>query len=522
MADQNSARSKPASRWRFPAVVILIAAGAIAVVHFSERVDSFYAAYLIPALSLVTAIILLVWFVRFSGFSRKTRARVSLEVVAVLVLGFVAVKVLTRTEGVVNGIGYPRLVWRWSPRAGDDLPQIEASHGVVDLATTKPTDFPQFLGPSRRNAIEDDSIVRGALKPPRLVWRQPIGLGWSSFAIIGDWAVTQEQRGDNELVVCYELKTGKARWVHSRPNTRFVDTQGGDGPRSTPTLSGGRVYAMGATGILDCLDGATGAQIWSRSVLRDRDRNLVYGKSCSPLLVDNLVIVTGGAGGPSVLAFDQKSGAPVWTGGTANAGYASPIIATLAGRRQIVTINAESASGHDVGNGAVLWKFDWPGSMPKVVQPIALEPDRILIAAGYGIGATMLQIRSKGEGFTASSIWTSSHLKPKLSNNVVRGDYVYGFDDGVLTCLDLASGKRKWRGESYGFGQLLLVNDLLLVEAEPGFVALVEARPDEFKEVMRFDALSSRTWSGPALSGQYLLLRNDQEAVCFEWPTGAN
>jgi outer membrane protein assembly factor BamB len=276
---------------------------------------------------------------------------------------------------------------------------------------------------------------------------------------------------------------------------------------------------MGATGVLDCLDGATGHTIWSRDILADaHGRNQTYGKSCSPLLIDDLVVVTGSSAGPSLMAYHAGNGFPDWQGGNESPGYASPVVATLAGMRQILTINSAGAAAHDPGDGHLLWRFDWPGSMPKDVNPIAIDSDRVLISAGYGLGTTLLTVRSNGGTLSVAPRWTSRQLKPKFANNAVRGNYVFGLDDGVLTCLDLSGGKRKWRDGRYGFGEVLLVDDLLVVQTEPGDVALVEATPDEFRELGTFHALGDKAWACPALAGHYLLVRNDREAACFQLP----
>jgi outer membrane protein assembly factor BamB len=502
-------------------LIILAVAAAIGFMHFSERVESYLAAYLISAVIVLAGAGLFVWFVRFSGFERRTRRRGAGGFLLVLLVAALSIKLMTRVQGVINGVGFPKLVWRWSPRVGNDIPPVAVEHqGDVDVTQTTPQDFPEFLGPGRRNEVAGAALSnRWAQQPPRLLWRQPIGAGWSSFAAVGRWAVTQEQRGDRELVVCYEIATGKPQWVHADDNTRFVDSQGGDGPRATPTIAGGRVFTLGATGILNCLDGSDGKLIWSQHIVASPGQNLTYGKSCSPLIVDDKVIVTGGRGGPSLLAYRATDGMPVWTAGADSPGYASPILATLAGIRQIITINAGNITAHDPADGRVLWRFDWPGSMPKNIQPIPLDGDRLLVSAGYGLGTTLLKVSSNAGACSVSQAWTSHHLKPKLTNNVVRGNFVYGLDDpGVLTCIDLSTGRRKWRDGSYGFGQLLLVDELLLVECESGEIALVEPSPDGLHEIARFQALQSRTWSCPTLAGHHLLVRNDQEAACYELP----
>lgn len=506
-------------RWGIPLVIVLLATAAVAYAHFSERVESYLAAYAISAVVVLVVVALLIWFSAFSGFSLRSRKRGLWTFGAFVVVSAIGIFGLTRPEGVWNGVGFPRRVWRWSARPGDDLPQIATAGELVNLSKTTPQDFPEFLGPGRRNILSGVALGRDWPKPPRLLWQQPIGAGWSSFSVVGSYAVTLEQRGDRELIVCYDVRTGKPQWAHAHEHTRFTDSQGGDGPRSTPTLSNGRVYALGATGILDCLDGSNGNVIWSLNILNDPNHNQTYGKSCSPLVMGDNVIVTGSPGGPSLLAYHLGDGSRAWSGGAESPAYASPILATLAGMPQIITVNAASVSAHHPSDGHLLWRFDWPGGMPKNIQPIPLGSDRLLISAGYGLGTTVLKITDNGGILSAAPLWTSRHLKPKLSNNVVHGNFVFGLDDpGVLTCLDLSTGKRMWRDGNYGFGQLLGVDDLILVECELGQIVLVEARPDALHELGRFTALQSRTWSCPAVSGHLLLVRNDEQAACCELP----
>jgi outer membrane protein assembly factor BamB len=511
--------SLPKISWRIPMIVGVVAATIIGIVHVSERIESYVAAYLIPCIVLLAAFSILIWFRQSPGFRETTRRRGTWIFVGSVLLVAGVGKLAARREGVISGVGFPRLVWRWSPRLGDDLPPIAVSHQTVDLSTTTSDDFPEFLGPGRRNAVEGVVLSRDWSKPPRLLWQKPIGLGWSSFAVVGSSAITQEQRGDSELVVCYDLATGNPVWSHSHDHTRFVDSQGGDGPRATPTISGGRVYAMGATGILDCLDGATGNSIWSQAVLPSPENNVVWGKSCSPLIVDDLVTVTGGRNGPTLIAYHKNDGSLAWSNGTDTPAYASPMLATLAGIRQIVTMNVGGVTAHDPADGRLLWRFDWPNRMPKNVQPIAVDADHLLLSAGYSMGSLVLQLEPSNGAIKTSTIWTSRHLRPKFSNSVIYKNCVYGIDDPpAMTCLELSTGKRMWRDGSYGFGQLLRVGNLMLVECESGEVALVDPQPDALHELGRFKALKDRTWSGPALVGHRLLVRNDQEAACYELP----
>jgi outer membrane protein assembly factor BamB len=296
---------------------------------------------------------------------------------------------------------------------------------------------------------------------------------------------------------------------------------GGDGPRATPTIADGRVYVMGATGILDCLDGATGSVIWSRDVLADTGgKNLRWGKSCSPLVVDAFVIVTGGDGpGPSLLAYDRRTGNPLWRSGTDQSAYCSPALATIGGSREVVVVNAHSVTGCDLGTGTQLWSFPWKGNFPKVSQAVPFDGDRLFISAGYGLGCSMLHISTDvGGGQSVTQIWNSRKLKTEFTNIAVHNGLVYGLDDGVLTCLDPAAGGRHWRDGSYGHGQLLRAGNLLIVQSEAGDVALVDASPDKYHEIATFPALTSKTWNNPALSGHLLLVRNGHEAACYELP----
>jgi outer membrane protein assembly factor BamB len=511
-------------RWAFPIAVIVLASAAIIALQQRVWLESYIAAYATGFVIFLSVLLLILWFGAFSGFSGKVRGRGIVVIAAAALILVAVVKYTMRVEGTFSGVGVPRLVWKWSPRAGDDTSSLPAiapdATTPVDLAKTTTTDFPDFLGPGRKNEITGIGLSRDWSTPPKLLWRQPIGLGWGSFAIVGGFAVTQEQHGNTEAVICYEMATGKARWIHTNPDARFSEPQGGDGPRATPTISGGRVYAMGATGILDCLEGATGKVIWSSKVLSDPTaRNLTYGKTCSPLVTDDLVIVTSGGGGPSLVAFLPKDGSVAWKGGDETPGYASPVLATLGGVKQVMTINSQSAAGYAFSDGRLLWRFAWPGGMPKVPQPVPLEHDRVLVSAGYGLGTLVLQLKAEADAKqSVQTLWESRHLKPKMSDVVVHQNFVYGLDDGILTCLDLESGKRMWRGESYGFGQLIGVDDLLLIQAESGEVALVEANPAAFRELGRFQAISGKTWNNPAISRHRLLVRNDHEAACFDLP----
>jgi outer membrane protein assembly factor BamB len=247
----------------------------------------------------------------------------------------------------------------------------------------------------------------------------------------------------------------------------------------------------------------------------------MWGKSDSPLIVDDLVVVTlGDSADAPLAAYDRTTGRPVWRAGHDKPSYASPVLATLAGRRQVLAVNAESVSGHDPADGRLLWEYAWPGKMAKCSQPVVLDGDRVFISAGYGLGCAMLQITAIANGrFTATEVWHNRRaLRTRFTNIVTRDGFAYGLDEGRLACVELATGTQRWQGGDYGHGQVPLVDDLLLITTESGDLVLAQASPAAPHELSRLKAVTGKTWNNAALAGRYLLVRNGQEAVCYEMP----
>jgi outer membrane protein assembly factor BamB len=505
-------------RWWVLGFILLIGVGLIGFVRTTSPIDYAFRNPFIFLATVFTLVLVSLWFLIFSGLRWRTRISTLAGAAATIAVVGAAVRV----DGVYGEM-IPQFRWRWAPArdydlAKVDIPSLAAER--IDLRHTSPRDFCQFLGPKGRGVLEGVPLARDWSKqPPRLVWRQPIGAGWSAFSVVGDYAITQEQRGDAELVTCYELLTGKSRWVHE-DQVRFSEVMGGDGPRATPTIVDGRVYAMGATGILNCLDGATGKVLWSHDTLAEHgQKNLPWGKSCSPLVFEDVVVVTlGDANDPSLVAYTGDAGRPLWHAGHDKASYASPVLATPAEREQILVVNQASVSAHDPAYGDLLWEYPWPGEYAKCSQPLPLSDDRIFISAGYGIGCALLEVKSADGVLSVNERWKKLHMKTRFTNVVATKDHIYGLDDGILACLELATGQLKWKGGRYGHGQVLLVDDVLLVMTEDGEVVLVQADPSGHRELTRHKALTGKTWNNPALAGRYLLVRNSQEAACFELP----
>jgi outer membrane protein assembly factor BamB len=399
-------------------------------------------------------------------------------------------------------------------------PPVTTGPVPAPAATPDPAAFPQYLGPHRDATLPGPRLARDwRARPPRPRWRHEVGEGWSGFALVGGVAVTQEQRGPEERVVAYDAATGRPLWSHADP-VRYATTIAGVGPRATPTVEGGRVFTMGATGVLNALDLESGRRLWTHDVLAENGATLPeWGQSVSPLIVDGRVIVSaGGPDGRSLVAYDAASGARAWAAGTDRSSYSSPLLLTLAGRPQVVILNQASLAAHDPATGALLWEHPFPGGQPNVAAPLPLGGDRLLVSVGYGIGTKSYRVTASGGALAASLEWESPRLKSKFANLVRHDGSVYGLDDGVLTCIDPASGERRWKDGRYGHGQLLLAGGLLIVQSEDGEIVLVEPSSAGLRELTRFQALDGKTWNPPALAGRLLVVRNDREAAAYELP----
>jgi outer membrane protein assembly factor BamB len=473
--------------------------------------------------TIIASGLLLIWFILFSGLRWYLRLAVVLVVVLVGYGAGASVRKVT-----FSGDMFPTMEFFWDPTHEKLLEQHrrEASDAKalspIRLDEGKPEEIPEFRGRKRDGVVTGPSLQRDwRSRPPRLLWRQPVGGGYSGFAVAGNVAVTLEQRGPEEVVVCYDTATGRERWRYPYP-AHFAETLGGEGPRSTPTLSQGDVFSLGATGVLVCLNGNTGAPKWSVNILEGND-NIIWGMAGSPLVYDKLVVVNPGVQTKSLsdkalVAYDRSTGKPVWSAGNRRAGYSSPMLATIADKREILLFDGEGLGGFDAKTGKELWQFKWDETMNgiNVAEPIVLDGDRVFISSGYGIGCALVQVSRSGDQWSAKEIWKNKAMRCRFSNPVLYKGDIYGLDEGFLACLDPKTGKRKWRGGRYGHGQLLLSGDLLVILSETGQLALVEAKPEAYREVASFPAIEGKTWNYLALMDGKAFVRNHLEMACYD------
>jgi outer membrane protein assembly factor BamB len=420
--------------------------------------------------------------------------------------------------------------WRWSPTAEDLFLAEKArsadattpgSPAVEKALVLGPGDWPEFRGPERDGVVHGVAIATDwRAHPPRLLWRQRVGPAWSSVIVIGDRLFTQEQLGEQETVVGYDAVTGRELWVHEDA-ARFWESVSGAGPRATPTFADGRIYTLGATGILNCLDAATGKRHWTRDITADAGaRKPIWGFSGSPLVVDDKVIVYGsGAGDKNLLAYRRQSGEPAWTAPAGHDSYSSPQRAMVAGTPQVLIVNDEGLTAVEPGSGTRLWHHGlaMPGA-PRTLQPHLVGPGELVVGTLEGPGVARIEVGREADAWKVTPRWASSDMKPEFPDFVVHQGHAYGFDVNIFCCIDLANGKRNWKAGRYGRGQVVLLAEegLLLVLSESGEAVLLPANSERHEELARYRVLDGKTWNHPVLAHGRLYVRNAEEMACYE------
>jgi outer membrane protein assembly factor BamB len=451
--------------------------------------------------------------------------RAGLLVVFLLAWGYFT---LVRFQGI-DGSATASFEYRWLPSAEEKfLAKLDAgaSEGepAADAAPValQTGDWPGFRGPDRDGKLTGVRVPTDWKEhPPKLAWRHEVGPGWSSFAVAGTRLFTQEQWGEEEAVVCYDADSGTRLWAH-KDAARFTEMVAGPGPRATPTVHDGKVYALGAAGRLNCLDAATGRVLWSRDIVEDSGAKVPqWGFASSPLVAQGVVTVfAGGPDGKSVLGYHAASGEPAWYAGEGQFSYCSPQLARIGGVEQILIATDAGLTAFDPARGTVLWQHGWPmdSGQARIVQPALLGNSDVLIGSGFGIGTRRVHVGRDGDAWAAQEVWTTRAIKPYYNDLVAHQGHLYGFDANFFTCVSLEDGKGKWRARGYGNGQVLLLAEqgLLLVLSEKGEVALVEASPDGHKELGRFQAIEGKTWNHPVIAHGKVFVRNGEEAACYQ------
>lgn len=513
-------RARRRIRWWPVIPIVVLAAAAIVHVRYVAELDTQSRNIRTALVFIATSGLLFLWLLLLSRLPWGRRLLLCGGCIGLVA----AMAGLLEIRGV-SGDLVPVVEWRWTKPTSQSLPASPEilDPGDVELLTESPTDYPQFGGPERTSKLPRVHLQQDwKAHPLERLWQQPIGAAWSGFAVAGDYAVTTEQRGESELVTCYRVTTGDLIWTH-RDESHYGTVIAGEGPRSVPTISSERVVAVGPTGILNVLQLADGAKLWSRNVLSENEVAIPeWGFCCAPLVTDGKVIVrTGNQQGRSLAAYSFETGDLVWASGDdgGDSSFSSPVFAEIDGVEQVLSFNAPAVTAHALDDGELLWSYGWGAPWPKVAMPVVLPDGRVLISSGYGVGSHLVQVHKDANGeWSTEKIWESKRLKSKFANVIIHDGHIYGLDDGVLACLDLETGARQWKRGRYGHGQLILAGNLLVVMAENGDVVLLEPTPEAHRELSRFRVLNGKSWNPHAIAGEYLLVRNDKEAACYRLP----
>lgn len=513
-------RAASPERWLGPLAVVAIAALCYLLLDPSIKGMGFLF-YVVPT-GMAALTLGLVCLSRLSADVRLWGA------LAAAVIGFFGWD-LARSEGIWGDFK-TTLAWRWQPTAEQlflasldkkDAPGTEVPDTSSHEETSNPA-WPEFRGQKRDSAVPGVVIDTDWEKhAPKELWRRKVGPAWSSFSVAGHSLFTQEQRGDAEAIVCYDADTGKERWSHTSP-ARFWESVAGAGPRATPTLKDGKLFAVGATGLVHCLNPANGALIWERDLTKDAARApLTWGFSSSPLVLGDVVIVyAGGADEKGVFAYDINSGEPRWSVPAGDHSYSSPQLANVAGQDVVLMLTNTGLTAINPADGKKAWEYEWKYEGYRTLQPLVVDGSGILLGTGMGTGTRRVDVTLTSGTPEINDRWTSLEMKPDFNDYVAHKGFLYGFDHNFFSCVDLETGKRTWKKRGYGNGQVLLLPDAdqLLVLTENGDVVVLRTDAKKPEELARTKVLDNKTWNHPVLVGDRLYVRNGEEAVCLQLP----
>lgn len=399
------------------------------------------------------------------------------------------------------------------------LPVIVASH-------LSAADWPQYRGPNGDGSTTEKILTTWPAEGPRLLWKAPLGPSFGSFVVSGGKAFCFIQRKveeqDREVAVALDVNTGKELWATPLGKATY-DKQGGDGPRSTPTVDGKRVYLLGAYQVLTCLDADTGQQIWQHDLANEfAGRVITWKSAASPLLHGNLILVNGGGAGQALLAFDKTDGKVVWKTEDDAPTHSSPVLANIHGVTQAIFYTQKGLVSVVPETGKVLWRFAYPFQTSSASSPIVWS-NIVYCSAAYGVGAGACQIAKDGDTFTASELWRKKgELQNHWTSPVCKDGFIYGIygrgqqQGAPLKCVDIRTGAEKWSRDGFGGGgATILVDGNILAQCDRGPLVLVAAKPDAYQELARADIYGGQCWTMPVVSNGKIFARNTREGFCL-------
>lgn len=381
-------------------------------------------------------------------------------------------------------------------------------------------DWPQWRGPNRDGISSETGLLASwPSSGPRLVWRATgLGEGYASMAVVRGRIYTQGQRGAQQFVIALDAKAGSTLWEVATTGRAFRESRG-NGPRGTPTVDGDRLYVMAADGTVASIDAATGKIIWSQNVVQKYGGSVIpWAMSESPLVDGNRLIVMPGGRGASLVSLNKADGTLQWKAGDDQAGYSSAVIADVEGVRQVVALTGEGALGVRVDTGQVLWRYTKVSNSTANIPTPIVRDGHVFVSTNYDTGGALLKLSASG----ATEVYFTRGMQNHYSTSVLVGDVLYGFSDSILTAMRFRTGQVLWRHRSVGKGSLIYANKFLYVLSEDGVVGLVEARPDRYSEISRFEIPAGQypTWTPPAIADGRLYVREQDRLMCFDISAG--
>lgn len=399
-------------------------------------------------------------------------------------------------------------------------------------SATRPTyisssnsDWPQWRGPQRNGISQESGLLKQwPADGPKLLWQvDDIGDGYSTPSVVGNRIYMMSNRGmDNEFCQALSTEDGKPIW------TTRVGSVGSPSDflyakaRSTPTVDGNSIYALGSNGDLTCLETLTGKIRWQTNIKKEfggQPGPWAYAES--PLVDGDAVIVTPGGAQATMLALNKKTGTLIWKSavpGGDPAGYASAIVVQAGGRKQYVQFLSKGIVGVDAKTGQFLWRYaEVAKGMAQMVTPVAR--DGYVYGGAQSIGGGVVRLKSNGGGVSADQVYFARDLPNSIGGSVLVGDYLYGTAGPGLVSVEFTTGKVKWQSEGIGRGSIAYADGLLYLHGENGAVALVEASPEAYREAGRFTPPAQpkrnklgpypeRAWTYPVISNGRLYIRD--------------
>ena len=383
-------------------------------------------------------------------------------------------------------------------------------------------DWPQWLGPDRTGISTETGFLKTWPKGgPAVVWKKNLGEGFSGISVANGRVFTMFAEGDDEFVICLKEESGDEIW-RFRTGAKFEEWQGGNGPRSQPTVDGDRVYVLGAEGWLYALDVVNGKMIWSVDLVDGLGGRFPrFGFSNSALVEGDLLFLEAATRKGTFLALRRTDGEVAWASQNDVASYSSPIAVDLAGARQVVYFSGDAAVGLSPVDGSLYWRYPWKTSYDlNIATPIFVPPDQIFISSGYDHGAALLRIEAGAGGMAVTRVWESRRMKNHFGTSVLVGDYIYGFDNAILKCIEARTGKEQWKHRGYGKGALVYADGHLILLSDNGRLALARATPEGFKERAGAQVLAGRSWTAPTLANGRVFVRDMRKIVCLDLRQG--